>query len=486
MSFITNQEEIPADILRYTFILLANEYGRVKIPFRKCKTPPQLTVSHVCSPWRRVALDSPELWDNVRIKRFNENKIDVLQGWLSRAMQRPVSIQLDLQAWTLDESTSFFNMVNLPSRLGKLTLGIHCQHLSTISELLAGSLDHLEKLDLALVVNWEATLPDAPALVSRAQSICFGSTRYSINRYLKNPRDQGSLHKSVGGRPMDLERFNLPWHGLRCLGFHGIAISLPQCMSLLSQTPLLEECYFLVSPPDGDNVNVRHDNDDDGGSGDDGESQQSHAGQCISLPRLQVLGLGMEHYKFDVFIGQLELPNLLKLKLIDVAWTSRTQELLKQRFNLSRLHEIDIGGYHHIHVYVYDILVDAPLLREIKTDKNVVMERQVLRGLSTGRLGRYLEVIDISCAWDPTTMLDMVETRQKVARGIIQMQVDEGPLPTGFKYFRFRSDEVVQLSTLERAKNLENDLGVDIRIAPYTYAVDRDGMTLHRVRWIGR
>ncbi|KAJ6596249.1 hypothetical protein DFH09DRAFT_1024107 [Mycena vulgaris] len=54
----------------------------------------RLTISHVCSGWRSVALDMPELWSNVRV-RLRLTLPKLLDIWLSRSGTHPLSLNIE-------------------------------------------------------------------------------------------------------------------------------------------------------------------------------------------------------------------------------------------------------------------------------------------------------------------------------------------------------------------------------------------------------
>ncbi|KIL56868.1 hypothetical protein M378DRAFT_32161, partial [Amanita muscaria Koide BX008] len=56
---------LPREIIGLIFSILCTE--KIPIPHQQHMVPPQITVSHVCSKWREIALATPALWNDVKI-----------------------------------------------------------------------------------------------------------------------------------------------------------------------------------------------------------------------------------------------------------------------------------------------------------------------------------------------------------------------------------------------------------------------------------
>ena len=98
MSSQTHILELPTEILDHIFRLCARISGTVPLPLRKRHIPIQIVISHVCSKWRQIALDSPELWADVSIEDKDLFKDDhVCQAWLSRARLRPLDFRSSIK-----------------------------------------------------------------------------------------------------------------------------------------------------------------------------------------------------------------------------------------------------------------------------------------------------------------------------------------------------------------------------------------------------
>ncbi|KIL69142.1 hypothetical protein M378DRAFT_69975, partial [Amanita muscaria Koide BX008] len=62
---------LPREIISYIFSIMCTE--KIYIPHKQVyltnltSSPSQVTLSHVCSKWREIALATPALWNNVKI-----------------------------------------------------------------------------------------------------------------------------------------------------------------------------------------------------------------------------------------------------------------------------------------------------------------------------------------------------------------------------------------------------------------------------------
>ncbi|KAJ7814988.1 hypothetical protein B0H14DRAFT_3476630 [Mycena olivaceomarginata] len=101
----TVAETVPEDILRQIFILCAS--GTINLCFKEASSrstsrvksiaPDVLIICRVSSHWRSVALETCELWSDVRVTFENPNVaqlLDVLDNWFSHSGQYPLSLHL--------------------------------------------------------------------------------------------------------------------------------------------------------------------------------------------------------------------------------------------------------------------------------------------------------------------------------------------------------------------------------------------------------
>ncbi|KIL66456.1 hypothetical protein M378DRAFT_160920 [Amanita muscaria Koide BX008] len=141
--------KLPPEILRHIFKCCVHEKQVEAIPVTY--KGGAYTISHVCSAWRHIALDTPELWTGISLQltKENEKQIRVAREWLSRARTLPRSISIKQGSLECDGwgNNIILNLVaHYPLRSLELTLP-HKQ-LKQLEGLLDQSLSTLEVLQL--------------------------------------------------------------------------------------------------------------------------------------------------------------------------------------------------------------------------------------------------------------------------------------------------------------------------------------------------
>lgn len=89
----------PPEILRQIFVLACDANNEVAIGGYM----PAMVLSSVCTVWRNICMDTPELWSRISVKfeRFVEDSLMLLVTLLSRSKQSPLTIFVSL--WFLPE-----------------------------------------------------------------------------------------------------------------------------------------------------------------------------------------------------------------------------------------------------------------------------------------------------------------------------------------------------------------------------------------------
>ncbi|KAM6489593.1 hypothetical protein JOM56_014915 [Amanita muscaria] len=105
---------LPREIICFIFSILCAE--KIPIPHKQEMTPPQITVSHVCSNWREIALATPTIWNDVEIVRPNSDEwVQVaLELLFNRAGTQGVTLALDLAEIRLDKMGKILHDIVLP------------------------------------------------------------------------------------------------------------------------------------------------------------------------------------------------------------------------------------------------------------------------------------------------------------------------------------------------------------------------------------
>lgn len=143
---------LPPELVSAIFRLACSE--RYPLPPPSDFRPPHLTVSQICSGWRKVALGLSRLfpWNRVLLcsedkkgpTTVNEARLQHIETFLSHAGSLPLDIQL-IDRW---EDHSLFNKILLPrvGQCSKIDLCVGPKPIQLLSKLPPGSLDLLESL----------------------------------------------------------------------------------------------------------------------------------------------------------------------------------------------------------------------------------------------------------------------------------------------------------------------------------------------------
>ncbi|KAI0047102.1 hypothetical protein FA95DRAFT_1478806, partial [Auriscalpium vulgare] len=78
---------LPAEIMICIFIFLQHRHWRLP-PWTTQESPSWIVVTHVCGHWRRIALNSHVLWNNVS----NIYGMTWLEEMITRAAAAPLSV----------------------------------------------------------------------------------------------------------------------------------------------------------------------------------------------------------------------------------------------------------------------------------------------------------------------------------------------------------------------------------------------------------
>ena len=90
---------LPEELITYIFLLACSEGGRPLTPLR---------IGSICHGWRTIAWSTPELWSSVTVGLVVEEEaadiqLDLLEDWLWRAKERPLSIVVVYRSEYVDD-----------------------------------------------------------------------------------------------------------------------------------------------------------------------------------------------------------------------------------------------------------------------------------------------------------------------------------------------------------------------------------------------
>ncbi|KAF8637791.1 hypothetical protein AX17_002561 [Amanita inopinata Kibby_2008] len=411
---IAPRKHLPEDVLRCIFTLCAYDHGKVSIPPRPDMFPPQVALPQVCSKWRRIVLTMPEIWTNLNITWKNDINSSLIRTWLSRADMLSIDIDLHLEEIDAEQTASIFQQqVFMPFPVDRLHLFLKDDHLMSLAELDTDELPYLRELHMtmALTGDEESGFPShLPSFFKLIQS---------VRIYDPDPDSHLPFYISPLIYP-------LLWSQLRHLELRTALVLIPDGLRLLRQTPLLEKCSLSLMPL----INLLFTYDDSVTS-----VSMSDIGE-IYLPYLRIFELTIEGNEVVDWISHsLKVPNLINVTF--VAHCDLTLEnylCIQELFHFQQLEELRIVAP-EIPLSVKRVLTDAPQLHCLELDEGFTIDDDTIIKLSSGHLGRslYHLALDFDCNLEK--ILEMTETRQKLANCDAESQGShEGITP--FKYLR--------------------------------------------------
>ncbi|KAF9483641.1 hypothetical protein BDN70DRAFT_276194 [Pholiota conissans] len=203
----------------------------------------RLAIGRVCSVWRSVALDTPQLWSNITLPVDEEDADDQaekLQYILSKSGQRPLSVRL------VELIAEYDPHKDIDEPLGGIP--------STVIDTLEMQAHRLRALNIILPVTWEPALNRMANRMSLLVRITLhiphdSDTFYPVECFASAPRL----------REVILMRYNissvvLPWGQLERL--EGKCSGLLKCLDILRRCPRLRHCSIKLNDHDYLNVKV--------------------------------------------------------------------------------------------------------------------------------------------------------------------------------------------------------------------------------------
>ncbi|KAF8636849.1 hypothetical protein AX17_003223 [Amanita inopinata Kibby_2008] len=388
---LASHKKLPEDVLRYIFSFCVGGISilREKRWLPSSRPPPaQLAISHVCSEWRRIVLEIPNLWTDIRINSLYKFSTSAAKLLLSRAKRKPVHLTIRLHSSQIIREgpgqLSFLSSYQIHSlefylntSQAKLIKGIPAEALKNL-EALTFHCDHVE------------TAPEVVHVPSLT------STQCPVLR---------SLCIKVPGPLLQDEHFIWPWDQLHHLEI--TLMNITTCWNILSLcNKSLQSCTILTCldthlPPLPPND--------------------------IVLPHLQTLVLiavasaPSEKTSFPHLIKPLVLPQLVKFKVSpgrdarSPQWSTPAFKALVQRSEIEDLKTLCIDFDCKDAIDVRQVFEIVPSLQSVTFPENIVFDAQVRKDIASGHIGRNLEYICLPGDSVADDMFDMVEERQETA-----------------------------------------------------------------------
>ncbi|KAF8635791.1 hypothetical protein AX17_003848 [Amanita inopinata Kibby_2008] len=379
---VAPHKQLPTDILRRIFILSARAYGSVQIPLQcNQRAPASLVLSHVCSPWRQVALGTGELWSDIHISgSLSQDTVDICEFWLKRAGHFLVAVKLGDHYESVNPTV--IRKLPCPARVTYLDLRI-CNHdVARLSTLPDDILPDVREVRLSVKFNSDRPLPS------------------QLPSFFKHTKFLRCYHHLSDKVINDLTLF---WSGLRYLDLGDAPITTPQCLYILRQTVSLEMCRLVIIEPESGSMT--------------GETA-IHRDEFI-LPELRILILKADNHSLDAIITSISTPQLMKFSLRGPDYQGLFVEdriigILAERLNLWQLEELELF---RVWGPFFDVLLRNTSLRHIifpHWGKGYIPD-DLVSELATGNICPCLESIEVPAVHNLDELFElfeMIEVRQ--------------------------------------------------------------------------
>ena len=311
--------------------------------------------TRVCSSWRKLAMNTPELWRDVAVDlcrdRHNDSRINLAHEWLSHAGDMLRSLKIEAH---YPRNTSDIDRLIVPFSF--------------------------RSLDLSL-------------------------TRDQFQRVLTLPLQTQSLHL---GAPFSRDIYEdcsacnmittLPWSQLCHLRIDDASISTSTLISALGGCLVLEELWLILCPD---------------------PAPCDAPASFITVPNLRKLSLYfMTGSNPEMFFRSLILPQIEHLKISMTGgfhmempgYTSLHFANMAQRSSMSQIQSLRLGKGAKPYRLV-DLLKHTPSLSRLEVNGDVVFDSQTLEDVSTGQLGPNITTLYLLEVEDSLRIFQMVWTR---------------------------------------------------------------------------
>ncbi|KAF8346070.1 hypothetical protein F5887DRAFT_1282072 [Amanita rubescens] len=401
-------KRLPPDVLRSIFHFC----GEARIQFPLKHLPLLCRITHVCSAWRQLALETPALWNGISIalssysgQKQHDKILSSARQWFDRAQ--------DMRGRSLFIRYDIVGNENVRPRL----------HYAWEKLLEFIAQYRLEALELAYPINHVALkLPDHvwPSIKhlhlktmdnrrSTGQQLFSNFGKLSNLRHLEI---SGSCHLD------DMDRV-VPWHQLRTFEVDGNwEITPSSCLNMLRQSRLLEHCRVTLSSFTS-TVNSTEEN--------------------VVLANLDYFEARFEHgLAVALFLHPLVMPNITTFSLggcrLDIP---ALIGIIQRSGGMRHIRHLEISYFSPTAVQDIGVLLELlPSLESISIASGRLSDNSIKR-LSSGKLGPRLRSISVGTVHDTDQILSMAELRyQNATQSPDSEQIEDMPCP--FKFISIR------------------------------------------------
>ncbi|KAF8630541.1 hypothetical protein AX17_005400 [Amanita inopinata Kibby_2008] len=291
-----------------------------------------------------------------------------------------------------------------PVRITLLDLSIGDYEIAELFAVPDDALPHVQEIRLDMDIRVNSLPLRIPSFIRHTRYIRFCGQGRGVIR-----PDGNALH-----------RIAFPWGQMRHLNCQA-QMTTTNCLNLLDQMTLLEECCLCVVNEHRDNLVLRR--------------------KEVKLSKLQVFHINCcygDSGALTTIIKSISAPGMKNLKIRgSLNLGEEITTVLKTRFNLNLLDEIDLCDLRG-NIPINTLLREATSMRRVVLTSGKTRERPVLSGLAEGHFGPCLDSIEIPRYCKVQEILDMVEARRRIS----ETSDNHGDQKiTPFKYVRFWSQE---------------------------------------------
>ncbi|PFH49408.1 hypothetical protein AMATHDRAFT_48737 [Amanita thiersii Skay4041] len=372
--------------------------------------------------WRQVALDTPQLWNDITlIEPRDSAALRIAQRLLSRAGGLPISLTIDWSTSGVDVNKGFEELMN-HHLFESLDINLQSQHLPQLSQLPQNLASNVKKLN----------------------AIVYSDNAHSNDTHLSLPSEHFPQLESFRMHAVVIAHLVLPWTQHRHLDLASTMLPWELCLGILPQCTSVEECFLSLY------------------------GRSPHLVSDISLPLLQRLSLTSVRgaASFCNIMQPLITPQLTTLGLRGVALGCSNYNSVVQRNNLGQLQVLrlaSVSDSSNIHRF----LCNTPSLHTIQLPYlRGDFDPKALERLSDGQLAPLLQTVEINSSTNNDVageILTMVEVRVKTTGSKTQ----DGEKTYPMKRIKLSKASSLQPHIRKRLDALE------------TYGVDVYIMTIH-------
>ncbi|KDR85569.1 hypothetical protein GALMADRAFT_370316 [Galerina marginata CBS 339.88] len=397
---------LPAELMSCIFTLAFSAFPTYLPPPGRTSSP--LALCHVCIRWRKVALNTPELWTDV-VFRYERNlnpykTMDLVEEWFARCGPSK-RLSLEISRWTRQEFPSdheevmqvvFLRLIAAYAlRFSHLVLRLPEAQIYSFLATSSLAFPCLRSIHLERDTYMDDTLP----------SIRKQDTSFIFSRQAPLVTDM-ELHNFR--HILEVEATFFTWNNLTRFRCHHTPIKVSEIHSILQQCRKLEDCQLNVDP---------HINEDD---------VKSASKTRIRLPFLRRLAIffgflgrpGLSEQLVGPFLEPLFIPNVKELHISSVNHARGfPQQALISLLTRSSC-DIDVLQISDIYLSeetVSQLAVTLPSLTMLHVGVDHLLPKAVLQEVAKGQLLPKLQCL-VCRIDDLETAIQMLENRWEASK----------------------------------------------------------------------